>query len=82
MLLNGYKKEIFKPKMNPQFESFHCIAHLGNDIREVMPYLNDVMGGTSYQKNPPSVMFHVNGRLIAVHPKKISINALKDEKEA
>ena len=27
-------------------------------------------------------MFHVNGRLIAVHPKKIAINALEDEKEA
>jgi ArsR family metal-binding transcriptional regulator len=82
MLLSGYKKEIFKPQMNPQFESFHCIAHLENDISEVIPYLNAVLGGTSYQKSPPSVMFHVNGRLIAVHSKKIAINALKDEEEA
>jgi ArsR family metal-binding transcriptional regulator len=82
MLLEGYKKEIFKPKCNPQFESLHCIAHLENDIREVIPYLNAVLGGTSYQKSPPSVMFHANGRLITVHPKKIVINALRDEEEA
>ena len=82
MLLTGYKKEIFKPECNPQFESLHCFAHLENDIGEVIPYLNTVLGGTAYQKNPPSVMFQVNGRLIAVHPKKIAINALKDEAEA
>jgi ArsR family metal-binding transcriptional regulator len=27
-------------------------------------------------------MFHANGRLITVHPKKIVINALRDEEEA
>ena len=27
-------------------------------------------------------MFQINGRLIAVHPRKIAINALKDETEA
>ena len=82
MLLKGYKKEIFKPKCNPHFESLHCFAHVENDIREVIPYLNTALGGTAYQKNPPSVMFQINGRLITVHPKKIAINALKDEAEA
>lgn len=82
MLLKGYKKEIFKPECNPHFESLHCFIHLENDIREVIPYLNAVLGGTAYQKEIPSVMFQVNGRLIAVHPKKIAINAIKDESEA
>jgi len=82
MLLKGYKKEIFRAKCNPHFESLHCFAYLENDIREVIPYLNTVLGGTAFQKNPPSVMFQINGRLIAVHPNKIAINALKDEAEA
>ena len=82
MLLTGYKKEIFKPECNPNFESLHCFAHLENDIGQVIPYLNTVLGGTAYQKNPPSVMFQINGRLIAVHPRKIAINALKNEAEA
>jgi len=82
MLLKGYKKEIFRPECNPHFESLHCIAYLENDIGEVMPYLNTVLGGTAYQKDPPSVMFQINGRLIALHSDKIAINALKDEAEA
>ena len=82
MLLNGYKKELFRAKCNPHFKSLHCYAHLEDDISDVIPYLNTVFGGTSYQKNPPSVMFQNNGRLIAVHSGKIAINALKDEAEA
>ena len=82
MLLRGYKKEIFKPECNPHFESLHCIAHLEDDISEVIPYLNAELGGTAYVKDPPSVMFQINGRLIAVHKRKIAINALKDEDEA
>jgi len=82
MLLKGYKKEIFRPECNPHFESLHCFAYLENDIGEVIPYLNTVFGGTAYQKDPPSVMFQINGRLIAVHSNKIAINALKNEAEA
>ena len=82
MLISGYKKEIFRAKCNPHFKSLHCYAHLENDISDVIPYLNTVLGGTTYQQSPPSVMFQNNGRLIAVHPRKIAINALKDEGEA
>ena len=82
MLISGYKKEIFRAKCNPHFKSLHCYAHLENDISDVIPYLNAVLGGTTYQQSPPSVMFQNNGRLIAVHSGKIAINALKDEAEA
>ena len=33
-------------------------------------------------KDPPSVTFRTQGKLITVHRQKIAINALKDEKEA
>lgn len=82
MLLSGYTKELFKPECNPHFESLHCYAHLNNDIGKVIPYLNACLGGTAYQKEPPSVMFQIHGRLIAVHPRKIAVNAIKDEAEA
>jgi hypothetical protein len=45
MLLKGYGKEIFRPECNPQFQSLHCIAHLDQDITEVLPYLNTTLGG-------------------------------------
>ena len=82
MLLKSYSKEIFRPECNPGFESVHCIAHLDQDISEVLPYLNAVLGGFDYLKNPPAVIFRSQGKLITVHGDKIAINALRDEAEA
>ena len=82
MLLRGYRKEIFRPTCNPSFQSVHCYAYLDDDIQEVLPYLNTVLGGSGYTEDPPSVLFQAHGRLIAVYPRKIAINALKDDAEA
>jgi len=82
MLLKSYFKEIFRPECNPAFESVHCIAHLDQDISEVLPYLNAVLGGFDYLKDPPAVIFRSRGKLITVHGDKIAINALRDEAEA
>ena len=79
MLLKSYRKEVVRPECRPEAESVHCIAHLDQDITEVIPYLNAVLGGFQYLKNPPSVSFKVHGKLIAVHPRMICVNALEDE---
>lgn len=68
--------------MNPEFESLHCIAHLDQDISAVLPYLNTVLGGFEYIKDPPALILKSRGRLIALHAHKIAINALQDEDEA
>ena len=82
MLLKEYRKEIFRPECNPNFQSVHCIAHLESDISGVLPYLNTVLGGATYTQNPPSVTFKVHGKLITLHSQQIAINALQDEEEA
>ena len=82
MLLKAYRKEIFRSKCQSTVEALHCFGHLDQDIREVIPYLNAVLGGFEYTKNPPSVTFKAHGKLITVHPRKIAINALRDEEEA
>jgi ArsR family metal-binding transcriptional regulator len=82
MLLRGYREEISRPACNNTFQSLHCIAHLDEDIGEALPYLNAVLGGDIYIKDPPSVTFKTQGKLITVHPRKIAVNALKDEAEA
>ena len=82
MLLETYAKEIFRPECNPNFQSLHCIAHLDQDVSEGLPYLNAVLGGFEYLKDPPAVTFKVQGKIITVHPREIAINALKDEEEA
>jgi len=51
-MLKSYSKEIFRPECNPGFESVHCIAHLDQDISGVLPYLNAVLGGFDYLKDP------------------------------
>ena len=81
MLLESYRKEIIRPECRPEAQSVQCIAHLDQDISEVIPYLNSVFGGFQYIKEPPCVSFRVHGKLIAVHSKKICVNALRDESE-
>ena len=82
MLLKGYRKEIFRPECNPSFQSLHCVAYLDDDIEAVLPYLNARLGGDEYYQDPPAVTFRPQGKLITVHPKKIAVNALRDEEEA
>lgn len=82
MLLTGYREEITRPTCNNTFQSLHCIAHLDEDISEALPYLNASLGGDTYIKNPPSVTFKTQGKLITVHGTKIAVNALRDEAEA
>lgn len=82
MLLENYELEIFNSKCNPGAMSVHCFAHLSQDVSAVLPYLNTVLGGFEYTKDPPSVTFKSQGKLITVHGRKIAVNALKDEVEA
>ena len=80
--LSGYKKVIFRPEQNPEFESLHCIADLEQDIAAVLPYLNTVLGGFEYLNDPPALILKSRGRLITLHARKIAINALTDADEA
>ncbi len=82
MFLKGYRKEIMNPACNPYFQSVHCIAYLDDDIGGVLPYLNSTLGGDTYIRNPPSLTLRVHGKLVTLHPRKIAVNALKDETEA
>ena len=82
MLIKNYTLVIFNSECMPGAMAVHCFAHLDQDVGEALPYLNAALGGFTYTKNPPSVTFKSQGKLITVHPKKIAINALKDEAEA
>jgi ArsR family metal-binding transcriptional regulator len=82
MLLETYRLEIFNSRCNPGAIAVHCFAHLDQDVSPALPYLNAVLGGFNYVRDPPSVTFKAQGKLITVHSNKIAINALKDEAEA
>jgi ArsR family metal-binding transcriptional regulator len=82
MVLNTYRLEIFNNECMPGAMSVQCFAHLDQDIGVTLPYVNAVLGGFEYIKEPPSVTFRTQGKLITVHKQKIAINALKNENEA
>lgn len=81
MLLKSYRKELVRHECRPEARSIGCIAHLDQDIGEALPYLNAVLGGFQYTKEPPCVSFRIQGKLIAVHSKKIAVNVIRDEAE-
>ncbi|MEM3432833.1 MAG: hypothetical protein QXP27_01520 [Candidatus Methanomethyliaceae archaeon] len=63
-------------------ESVHFIVRFNEDISEVLPYLDAMLGGTEYYTDPPVAIFLHYGKIIKVGGKEIAINALKDENEA
>ncbi len=82
MLLKGYNLEIFRSKCHSGAQTLHCFAHLDEDVGEALPYLNTVLGGFSYIKEPPALTLKSSGKLITIHPRKIAVNALQDEEQA
>jgi ArsR family metal-binding transcriptional regulator len=82
MLLETYRLEIFNNECMPGAWTVQCFAHLDQDVGPALPYLNAILGGFEYSREPPAVTFRSQGKLITVHGRKIAINALQDEAEA
>lgn len=82
MLLKDWTKEISGAACRPEATTVQCVARLGQDVGEVIPYLNADLGGFLFTREPLSVTFRTQGKLITVHPDQISINALRDAEEA
>ncbi len=82
MLLDSYRLEIFNNECMPGAISVQCYAHLDQDVSAALPFLNAELGGLTYIKDPPSVTFQLQGKLLTVHGNKIAVNALRDEAEA
>ena len=82
MLLKSYQMEIFNNECMPGAMTVQCHAHLDQDVSAALPYLNAVLGGFEYIKDPPSVTFRHQGKLLTVYGRKIAVNALQDEHEA
>lgn len=81
-MLRGFRLEIFNNECMPGAMSVQCHAHLDQDISEALPYLNAVLGGFEYIRDPASVSFRMHGKLVSVSGRRIAVNALKDETEA
>jgi ArsR family metal-binding transcriptional regulator len=82
MLLTGYRKQMIWSQCKSDRGCLRCLADLDNDISEVIPYLNAMLGGYQYVREPLAVTLKVDGKLVAVYENRIAINNLVDEAEA
>jgi len=57
MLLKSYRMELFNNECMPSAITIQCFAHLDQDVSAVLPYLNAVLVGFEYIKEPPPVTF-------------------------
>jgi len=64
-------------------QPLRCLARLDQNVSEVLPYLNAILGGYTYIKDPPLLTFHYSkGKLITVDADSIAINCVKNPIEA
>jgi ArsR family metal-binding transcriptional regulator len=82
MLLKSFRMEFSNAACRPEAQTMHCVARLDQDVGAAIPYLNAVLGGYIFVKEPPSVTFRSQGKLITVHADRIAINAIRDPAEA
>ena len=57
MLLKSYQMELFNNECMPSAMTVQCFAHLEQDVSAALPYLNAVLFGFEYIKEPLSVTF-------------------------
>ena len=82
MLIGNYTTEFVHLACGSESGTPDLVIRLDRDISEVIPYLNTVLGGFQYTKEPRSVSFRLNGKLAVIHPRKICITAPGDRLEA
>ena len=82
MLLSQYRSKFVRPP-NPAAQHRRVYAQLDGDIREVLPYLNTLLKGQQFFRDPPSLTLkYPDGKLITLTSREIAINIVKDEAEA
>jgi ArsR family metal-binding transcriptional regulator len=81
MGVKNYHLEYCRPP-NPQATHLRVLARLDRDITELLPYLNTVLRGHLYMREPPSLTIKYRAKLITFHPQEIALNIVKDEEEA
>ena len=81
MMVQNYHLEYCRPP-NPEATHLRGLARLDEDITELLPYLNTVLRGHLFMREPPSLTIKYQAKLITFHPREIAINIVKDEEEA
>lgn len=81
MLLKHYRRKFVRPP-NPSARHLRCFAQLNEDISEVLPFLNTLIKGFRFSRQPPSLTLKHQGKLITLTAHEIAINMVQDQAEA
>ena len=82
MLLREYTFETMLPECNTFAKTSNAIASLSDDVGEVFPYLASLIRLCSYDDGSKILTFKLEGKGIAMYPRKITVTRLKDREEA
>ena len=81
-LLRDYEIQLELFKCSPQAEAVGCLVELGQDIREVMPYLNAVLKRCRYNPDAPALEISHEGRRFALWARRIAFGGVTGSDEA
>ncbi|MDI6852865.1 MAG: (Fe-S)-binding protein [Deltaproteobacteria bacterium] len=81
MLLSHYRMEFVRPP-NPSAQHLRCFAYLDEDISAALPFLNTVVKGFRFSRQPPSLTLKLPGKLVTLTAREIAINMVQDQVEA
>jgi len=82
MLLEKYRVRLVNPPCNPSSETVNAIVEFDDDLANLLPYLNAELGPGIYDPGVPFLRLLKGGKSITIHPKKIAISKLQDDREA
>jgi len=82
MLLRDYTFETMLPECNTFAETINAVASLSDDIGKVLPYLATLIRLCTYDDSSKILTFKLEGKGIAMYPRKITVTRLTDREEA
>ena len=81
-LISSYRLEVSSPPCEPGAERYNAFAHLDVDISALMPYVNAVWLGATYDKAGPHLQGRFRGHAVTLHPRMIALGGFADRAEA
>jgi ArsR family metal-binding transcriptional regulator len=82
MLIESYRLEITVSTHSVQHADYEAIAYLDGNIREVLPYLNAVLGSAVYVPSKPALAWRYEGHKVAFWPDRIAVDELESRTQA
>lgn len=82
MLIEDYELEVFTPPCEPGAERYSAVAHVEEDLSEVLPLLNATLRGAVYHPKAQALTWKRDGHHIAFHADRVATSDVEDRDDA